>query len=385
MAYNKYYLQKKQVSYDNGLTWEDVTPSETRQGAYIDSYQTLAECEGDYSKQYLTFESLEDNNAISWIAGAIAGGGITAKTISASTDNGVTWTAYTSTTGGTTIATLNAGDKLLIKGENTAYGHNSVNKFVSTGQFNAYGNIMSMISGDSFDEATTLTEAMAFQTLFGGCTGLTSAEHLILPATTLTDTCYVSMFNGCTNLTTAPSILPATTLTSNCYMWMFYNCTNLTTAPELPATTLANSCYQQMFGYCTSLVNAPELPATTLANSCYDSMFLGCTSLTTAPELPATTLANWCYTNMFNNCTSLTTAPTLSSTKLVYRCYNAMFYNCTSLSAITCLATDISATGCLSNWVQNVAATGTFVKDANTTWPTGVSGIPDGWTVQNNS
>ena len=47
MAYNKSYLQKKQVSYDNGLTWQDVTPSETRQGAYIDSYETLSECEGN--------------------------------------------------------------------------------------------------------------------------------------------------------------------------------------------------------------------------------------------------------------------------------------------------------------------------------------------------
>ena len=282
MAYNKYYLQKRQVSYDNGLTWEDVTPSETRQGAYIDTYETLSDCEGviDYSKQYLTFESLEDNNAISWIAKAIAGGGITAKTISASTDNGVTWTAYTSTTGGTTIATLNVGDKLLIKGENTAYGHNSVNKFVSTGQFNVYGNIMSMISGDSFDEATTLTETATFQTLFGGCTGLTSAEHLILPATTLTATCYVSMFNGCTNLTVAPE-LPATTLKSNCYRWMFYNCS--------------------------------------------------------------------------------------------------------SLNYIKCLATDISPNSDTYNWVSGVASTGTFVKNSAATWTTGVNGIPDGWTVQNNS
>lgn len=182
----------------------------------------------DYSTQYLTIESLEDNNVIGWMAGAIAGGGITAKTISASTDNGVTWTAYTSTSGGsgTTIATLNAGDKLIIKGENTAYGHNSINRFISTGQFNVYGNIMSMISGDSFDGATTLTEEMTFQGLFEVCTGLTSAEHLILPATTLTRTCYVSMFNGCTSLTKAPE-LPATTLKSNCYRWMFYNCSSL--------------------------------------------------------------------------------------------------------------------------------------------------------------
>ena len=46
------------------------------------------------------------------------------------------------------------------------------------------------------------------------------------------------------------------------------------------------------------------------------------------------------------------------------------------------LATDISATYCLAGWVDGVAASGTFIKDANTTIPTGTSGIPTGWTVQ---
>ena len=46
------------------------------------------------------------------------------------------------------------------------------------------------------------------------------------------------------------------------------------------------------------------------------------------------------------------------------------------------LATNISASNCLSNWVNNVASTGTFVKHPDmTTLPTGTSGIPEGWTV----
>ena len=46
------------------------------------------------------------------------------------------------------------------------------------------------------------------------------------------------------------------------------------------------------------------------------------------------------------------------------------------------LATNISATGCLSNWVNGVASTGTFVKNPSmTSLPTGTSGIPSGWTV----
>jgi hypothetical protein len=59
-----------------------------------------------------------------------------------------------------------------------------------------------------------------------------------------------------------------------------------------------------------------------------------------------------------------------------------MFKGCTSLNNITCLATNISASDCTQNWVDNVAATGTFTKPAGMTrWTTGVNGIPDGWTV----
>ena len=48
------------------------------------------------------------------------------------------------------------------------------------------------------------------------------------------------------------------------------------------------------------------------------------------------------------------------------------------------LATDISATNCLDNWVRNVASTGTFVKAASmTSLPSGEDGIPLGWTVIN--
>lgn len=123
------------------------------------------------------------------------------------------------------------------------------------------------------------------------------------------------------------------------------------------------------------------LPAITLTEGGYQSMFENCTALTTAPELPATTLTLGCYATMFYGCTSLTTAPVLPATILVDDCYSGMFFDCEQLNSITMLATDISAENCLSQWVQNVAVTGTFTKDANTTIPTGVNGIPSGWAV----
>ena len=100
-------------------------------------------------------------------------------------------------------------------------------------------------------------------------------------------------------------------------------------------------------------------------------------------SLPATTLASNCYLGMFYGCTSLVTAPTLPATTLASNCYSDMFYGCSSLNYIKCLATNISATSCLDIWVEGVDSSGTFVKAASmTSWTTGPSGIPSGWTVQ---
>lgn len=144
----------------------------------------------------------------------------------------------------------------------------------------------------------------------------------------------------------------------------------------------------RLFQNFTCLTDASNLflgiKTTTLKANCYQAMFLGCTSLTQAPMLPTTTLSTYCYNGMFSGCTSLTQAPELPATTLAARCYEQMFYNCTSLNYIKCLATNISATNCLSDWVSGVASSGTFVKASSmTSWPTGASGIPSGWTIQN--
>ena len=252
--------------------------------------------------------------------------------------------------------------------------------------------------------ANTLA-SYCYQYMFSSCTSLTTAPEL--PATTLANYCYSDMFSNCTSLTSAPALhattlanrcyyrmfydcksltiateLPATTLTDWCYTDMFSGCYSLTAAPSLPATTLAHSCYREMFYGCKSLTIAPELPATTLAPYCYYGMFQGCTSLITATELQATTLTDCCYREMFSGCSSLAAAPSLPATTLDFECYKQMFSGCSKLNSITMLATDISAVSCLSNWVNGVASTGTFTKAASmTSLPTGVNGIPEGWTV----
>ena len=301
------------------------------------------------------------------------------------------WISITSNTGASGASvpsiTVNASDKIQFRGDNATYGvYEKYTTFSgSTAGFEVEGNIMSLINSTNFSTLTTLQNIYTFYKLFEGCTGLTSAENLILPATTLAGNCYRFMFANCSKLTTVPSdYLPANTLAIDCYSYMFADCTSLTTAPALPATTLEPYCYQYMFYNCTSLVTAPALPATTLAESCYQDMFYNCTSLTTAPELPATTLVDGCYQYMFESCSSLTTAPELPATTLVDGCYQYMFYNCASLNYIKCLATDISATDCTNRWVDGVAANGTFAKSPDMSgWTTGENGIPTGWTVIN--
>ena len=384
----------------------------------------------DYSKVYFTMVVTVGGN-ITW------NGSATANTLSYSKDNGETW----STADSTTIISVVKGDNVLWKGTPTPISGGGIGSFSgdSAVRFDVEGNVMSLLLGDNFIGQKSLSEKdYAFQNLFKNNENVVSIDKMVLPSTTLAVDCYRGMFQNCTGLTTAPE-LPATTLASNCYRGMFNSCTSLTSAPELPATTLAESCYQAMFQGCTSLTTAPELPATTLASNCYRGMFnsctslitvpsdllpattlasncyrlmfQNCTSLTTAPELPATTLAESCYHLMFNNCslttvpsdllpattlakscyyqmflgcTNLTSAPELPATTLAESCYYQMFNRCTSLSSIKCLATNISASNCTSNWVLDVAASGTFIKAASmSNWTTGFNGIPRGWTVQN--
>lgn len=300
-------------------------------GTNVSTIAVSQEAYKDYSHQYFTMEILTAGT-ICWMAGANA----TRKTIEYSI-NGGSWTSITATTAGTTF-NVSVGDKVRFKGTNATYCQGSsastyANTFSgSTASFNAYGNIMSLIVGDSFLTANTFTGTYVFRNFFYG-TKIADASNLILAATALTEGCYLGMF-GETQIPIAPN-LPATSLATGCYFNMFLRCSNLTTVPSI-------------------------LPATTLYQNCYRAMFYTCTNLTTAPELPAPTLANSCYYQMFDGCSKL--------------------------NYIKCLATNISTTSPLNNWVRGVAASGTFVKAASmTSWPSGNNGIPNNWTVVNNS
>ena len=231
----------------------------------------------------------------------------------------------------TVSVNVNTGDIVYWKGEMTPIPSSGIGKFTdSTAEFDIGGNVMALLYGDNYNRQNDLTgKEYTFYYLFNN-TKCINADNLTLPATILSENCYRSMFKNCTSLLTSPVILPAMTLMFQCYMGMFQGC--------------------------SSLINAPELPATTLSINGYANMFGGCESLTSAPELNATTLVQQSYAYMFNGCTNL--------------------------NYIKMLATTVSAENCLNNWVNGVAVNGTFIKNANTTIPSGISGIPEGWTVQ---
>lgn len=296
------------------------------------------------------------------------------------------------------------------------YGCSSLTKApqlpATTMAVNCYGGMFdgctSLVSPPELP-ATTLA-AGCYNLMFNGCTSLTGAT--VSPATNLPDSCYALMYSGCTKLTEAQSFPANLTMGYHCCYYMFRDCKKLVNAPEmdattvgeqacygmfmdctglktapptLTATTFGNYAFQYMFAGCTGLTTAPSvISAATLSSGCCYSMFEGCTSLATAPQLPSTSVEYNCYVRMFRGCTSLTTAPVLSAATLAEGCYYGMFSGCTSLNNITCLAINISASQCVTNWVNGVAATGTFIKDANnTSWTTGDNGIPNNWTVQN--
>ena len=220
--------------------------------------------------------------------------------------------------------TFHAGQKVMWK-RNSNF--DTPIQFKSTGKFDVRGNIMSLYSNN---HAAALTMNNSAASLFANCK-VVNAKNLVLPATTLSGGCYQSMFHSCNELITAPQILPSTTLAQECYKAMFTGCTNLITSPKLPATTLTYGCYEFMFQNCSSLTNAPVLPAITLADSCYRWMFDGCTNLAYIKAL-FTTVPSTVYTNQ---------------------------------------------------WVKDVSATGTFVKNSAAEWEvTGVNSIPSGWTIE---
>lgn len=331
-VYSSYFIGELETLGNNldGITWG------TEPSAPI-----------DYSNAYFTIEALS--------AGTLTWGTYFEKyAVNIDiTDSSATMYDWTPNT----VLNLSAGDRVSFNahGQETLDGHS----ISFTGQYKVYGNLTTLVVPEARDQLWY--KDTSFKNLFSGSTTLIDAQNLVLPSTVLNTSCYENMFAGCTSLVNAPAILPATNF-------------------KISNSKSADYCYRRMFAGCTSLTKAPELPAKYLSSGCYDAMFFYCTSLTEAPALPTRYVATYCYSQMFSYCTSLTTAPVLPATSLAKGCYYQMFKNCSNLNYVKCLAQN--TTNCTDRWLENVSPTGTFVKYYVSSWTTGTSGIPSGWTVE---
>ena len=322
----------------------------------------------------LTIEAKAENGATVKLRKSNAS--LELKTIKYKKSTDTSWSDYAFDGLNGAEISLNKGESVSFWSNNAALGQKSGNStrysyFVfsdDSGECYVYGNVMSMIDDQEgataenpkFSTDEEIGASYAFYNLFRNCKKILNHESKEL-------------------------VLPAKKLASYCYYGMFNNCSSLTKAPELKAEKLEESCYRSMFSYCTSLTKAPDLKAKELKDYCYASMFNGCEMLTEAPEIAAETVARKCCQNMFLGCSSLTEGPVLKAKKLEDACYNAMFMWCYKLGSLTCLATDISADGCVDAWLlsagSQVAGDKILYVDPSMTNEPGWN-LGGGWTVE---
>lgn len=343
---DKYVDVYSQVSYDSGETWSTISTTTTlvEEKSYDCGYREWTSsgttyCDGSDLYRYINYEVSYDSGN-TWIitattsvlieSGSSLCSGYNAKYLTFVAQDNETFT-FSGNTGSSLSYSLDNGSTW------SAPSSSFTTSTIQSGNKVLWKGTNSSIIGIFSSTGRYSVEGNAMSLLYG--------DNFVGQTNIPASSCFYNLFSGSTGLTSVENmVLPATSLQRACYYGMFSGCTALTTAMEI-------------------------LPFTgTVPQSAYASMFEGCTSLTRAPELPGK----------------------LGSSSGSKNAYIRMFYGCSSLNYIKCLTTSVPSDDygypyCTSNWINGVAATGTFVKNASTTWPTGtkwVNGsIPDGWTV----
>ena len=133
-------------------------------------------------------------------------------------------------------------------------------------QTEAYGNIMSMLEGEFFDDDCEIDADYALYGLFAGAEKLENNlfRHLELPAYELTDGCYQAMFYGCKGLQRAPD-LPAGAMSGNCYKEMFAGCSKLSYVKCLADDISAEGCTKDWLADAGTEASSEKKVATTFA------------------------------------------------------------------------------------------------------------------------
>lgn len=228
------------------------------------------------------------------------------------------------------------------------------------------------------------------------------------------------MFANCTSLTTLPYFNPKSVgsysckeMFRNCHgftelniQWdqissvnsqsfasAFCNCSSLVSVSGSIGTSdmifNGNEAFLGIFQNNKALVDASHFtmnPMNITRSTSYSRFFRDDSALLSGCNLPATGFTNdLIYNTFYMNCTNLVHVPPLHATAPYKQLYNSMFRYCNNLNEIEVAFKSWYANGqtFTDNWVQNVAAAGTFIKPYELPEEYGSSRIPNGWTVKN--
>ena len=282
--------------------------------------------------------------------------------LSYSTDNGITWTDVHNG-GGTTIAS--GGNVKLRSSTGFSKDNNNyyrVNLSRSDVQVSLSGHIATLIDYENWDSITAIPNycfySMSFLKYSGSATNGNTINNSL-------------SFDGIT-----------TVGDYSCYQMFF--ATNFITPPDFSSiTTIGNSGFNECFRYCEKTTGQYNFSnVTSIGTAAFYSAFNSNIRISTFPDFSKlTTAPNDSFQWSFQNCTSLTSVDLSNFTSVSN--FRACFKDCTNLNYIKTPNVSSWNTNTFNGWVENVAATGLFLKPTNLTVPEGISGYPSGWTVEN--
>jgi len=331
----------------------------------------------DYSNQYFTVRALADGQTT--FSSRIT------TPMEYSTDKGSTWVRY-------------SGSVNLLKGHTAMFRcapsedeiTSGIGRFSFSSNVCVEGNIMSLLYGSEYVGKTELKGHATFYELFYEQQTLIASDNLILPATTLTVSCYLELFRSCKNMINCPKTLPGAVVPDDAYHMLFQWCSKLVTCPKLAATSVGVETFAQMFQGCTSLTDqVPDDLFSTVTGATVRSfywVFKECYNLTKAPAFPPlVSMPVACFKAMYMRCTRLTEAPDITIESVNDECYHQLFRQCTSLSKIKVAKyiPDLGRYWSTINWLWVVSPSGIFTKPRNLNLEVGPNGIPAGWEVNN--
>lgn len=246
---SEYQANKTQLE-EQGL-YLSYTQQTDKTVLYYEKKQYPMPYDNEYVDQYLTIEALEENTNVE----IILGNNFEQRSMIEfyTSWNGGPWQKYQlpyisgpSQYIGVSLSEI--GTKLYLKAKvrnydvtfNSGIGLNPAEynweiKIKPRNNVKVYGNIMSMVYGDKFQNKTRMPNSttMIFHNMFAD-SHFTDVENLMLPCVELQPYLYADMFKG-SGITKSP-ILPAEILTTGCYNRMFYNCSSLNTIKCLNTT-----------------------------------------------------------------------------------------------------------------------------------------------------